>query len=296
VPNPFDADAVRLGAADYDDYIHNRLVGGGSVFGTSIPREEPVHPKFLDHLESASKKAASLITDGDFGVTRIGGQQPRPGNHSMGIAVDIDSQANPYIINEKGKAAYDEVLEKIYKKIADKLLHRESVITHGGLWHVSYNQLAEESDAMAAYFSVLDDAADAAKRAKLPARRKLSGRTFDPELLKTLDKADVKKDYDALVRMGGNTGFGGGGPGNVRDPARGFLTIRNEIVMALRGEGLRWGATDFQGGASGDVMHFDDNDHKGAYEAYGKDHPTDKRKAKDKAEAESTAADKPATP
>jgi N-acetylmuramoyl-L-alanine amidase len=44
-----------------------------------------------------------------------------------------------------------------------------------------------------------------------------------------------------------------------RDPARGFLMIRKEIVMGLTGAGLRWGAIHF-GNESGDVMHFDDGD------------------------------------
>jgi N-acetylmuramoyl-L-alanine amidase len=46
-----------------------------------------------------------------------------------------------------------------------------------------------------------------------------------------------------------------------RAPENGFLTIRKEIVTALSAAGLRWGAIDF-GGASGDVMHFDDGNGK----------------------------------
>ena len=59
-----------------------------------------------------------------------------------------------------------------------------------------------------------------------------------------------------------------GGPGKERDPARGFLTIRKEVVEAFRGEKLRWGATDFPG-APGDVMHFDDGNRYGDYESTG---------------------------
>lgn len=76
----------------------------------------------------------------------------------------------------------------------------------------------------------------------------------------------------------GDTPFGGGGPWKWRDPARGFLSIRKEVVDALRGEGLRRGATDFPG-ASGDVMHFDDQNRHPDYATYGKSHQTDKQKA-----------------
>jgi hypothetical protein len=45
-----------------------------------------------------------------------------------------------------------------------------------------------------------------------------------------------------------------------RAPEKGYMNIRKEIVMGLTGVGMRWGATDFGPGASGDIMHFDCDD------------------------------------
>ena len=44
-----------------------------------------------------------------------------------------------------------------------------------------------------------------------------------------------------------------------RSPLNGFLTLREELVLALIDAGLRWGAADF-GRTSGDLMHFDSRD------------------------------------
>lgn len=43
-----------------------------------------------------------------------------------------------------------------------------------------------------------------------------------------------------------------------RNPARGFLDLRREVVLALvTVGGMSWGASDFGPGSSGDIMHFD---------------------------------------
>jgi hypothetical protein len=300
-----DEKAREFGAADYEDYVKNMLVSGGAVFGRSIPARNPVHPLFLDRLEAASQKAQAKMPDSSFGIRSISGQDNRPGNHAWGLAVDIDVDSNPYILNESGEQKLDAVIAPIYERIAQALLHRSSVITlpaagkRSGLETATYDQLAEESDAMAAYFSVLKDSQTTAattppeksesggKKAQkapapLPPRRDLTGRQFNPKDLQSLNIEQVKNDYAILkgpapAGTTGDTPFSGGGPSSYRDPARGFLSIRKEVVEALRGEGLRWGATDFPG-ASGDVMHFDDQDRHSDYATYGKAQPTDKRK------------------
>jgi hypothetical protein len=151
--------------------------------------------------------------------------------------------------------------------------------------------LAEESDAMVAYFSVLPELAPATPGAPVAAKagsallppRKLTAKVFAQEDISKLDVAEVRTDYEFLLgnpkpAAPGDAPFTGGGAGKPRDPARGFLTIRQEVVEALRGQGLRWGATDFPG-ASGDVMHFDDGDHTGEYRTWGSAHLSPKRAA-----------------
>ena len=44
-----------------------------------------------------------------------------------------------------------------------------------------------------------------------------------------------------------------------RDPTFGFLSLREEIVVGIRAQNLRWGAVDFGPAENGDVMHFDLN-------------------------------------
>jgi hypothetical protein len=298
-----DAKVQTFGAGGYDDYVANMLVSGGSVFGRGIPASNPVHPLFLDRLEAASVKARSAIGSDEFGIRNISGQDNRPGNHAWGLAVDIDAEANPYILNEAQDVGIDERVAPVYQRIAQVLLHRDSVITRptpktkkdpgakSGLEGASYTKLAEESDAMVAYFSVLPEpppvatpgkGKKAAAPAALPAPRTLTSVKIDPADVAALDKATVQADSDILTGKGmrkgtsGDFPFEGAGAGRWRDPRRGFLSIRKEVVDALRGEGLRWGATDFPG-ASGDVMHFDDNDRHADYVAYGKAHPTAKR-------------------
>src|SRR5262249_60655411 len=51
-------------------------------------------------------------------------------------------------------------------------------------------------------------------------------------------------------------------PVRTRNPARGFMNIRSEIVVALCDQGLRWGACDFgvspdESSQNIDMMHFD---------------------------------------
>ena len=293
-----DVKARSFGAVDYDDYVANMLVGGGSVMGRAVPAGHPVHPLFLERLEAATAKAKAALGTQPFDVGPFGGQDNRPGNHAYGIAIDIVSDANPYVMNEKGEGAIDAATAPVYERIATTMLGRPTVITPHkgkddptGLQTASYEQIAEENDAMVAYFSVLKkpedpDAPPPPKNAPkpLPAPKAMSGRTFAPEVLAALDVKQVQADYDLLLgrgqkpKKGTDFPFVRGGPGLERDPARGFLTIRKEVVDAFRGEGLRWGATDFQG-ASGDVMHFDDGNRHADYEKYGREHPTAKRQA-----------------
>jgi hypothetical protein len=54
-------------------------------------------------------------------------------------------------------------------------------------------------------------------------------------------------------------------PAQTRNPANGFLTLREEVVTTLGGDPplvlvnplMRWGVCDFGASASGDVQHFD---------------------------------------
>jgi hypothetical protein len=51
-------------------------------------------------------------------------------------------------------------------------------------------------------------------------------------------------------------------PNQTRNPANGFIDLRQEVILALASDPplldlMRWGICDFGAGASGDVQHFD---------------------------------------
>jgi hypothetical protein len=89
--------------------------------------------------------------------------------------------------------------------------------------------------------------------------------TGSAELARLFD--DIQHDYAALrlVMVTGSlspvnsAGFNGSSLAlpRSRNPSRGFLRMRKQIVVILRKYLARWGAIDFGAAASGDVMHFD---------------------------------------
>jgi hypothetical protein len=75
----------------------------------------------------------------------------------------------------------------------------------------------------------------------------------------------VLRDYE-LVRTPMLFGNASDPVTSTRNPARGFLPFRRELVVSMitagdaelgGGRQMRWGASDFGAAASGDVMHFD---------------------------------------
>lgn len=277
VPAGHDATAQRLGAKDYRDYESSVLVGGSTIFGKPIPAGNPVHPRFLDKLEKASAQAEVALAGASFDVNVISGHDRTGGLHGWGMAIDIDSSINPYVSREfraggVQEKEVDALVHPIYERIARKMLNRRSVIVHDvaavareqGLvgpkakpgQDLEYELLAQENDAMVAYFAALRTTPSAAKqmaRAATPAPTTAADKDID----------QIRKDFETLRGTGDRTGVPKGhdlpfeGGGKDRSPHRGFLSLRREIVNAMRAQGLRWGALDFSG-ARGDVMHFDD--------------------------------------
>jgi hypothetical protein len=277
VPAGYDETAKRLGAKDYRDYETSILKGGSTIFGKSIPAANPVHPRFLDKLERASAQAEIALAGASFDINVIAGHDRTGGLHGWGMAIDIDSGRNPYISREfraggVQEKEVDALVNPVYERIARRMLNRRSVIVHDvttiareqGLvgpkaqpgHDLEYELLAQENDAMVAYFAALRTTPSPAKqmaRAAMPAPTTTADKDID----------QIRKDFETLRGKGDRTGVPKGhdfpfeGGGAERSPHRGFLSIRREIVNAMRAQGLRWGALDFSG-ARGDVMHFDD--------------------------------------
>jgi N-acetylmuramoyl-L-alanine amidase len=234
-----------------------------------------------------------------FGIQNLGGWRDDPrvrGMHPWGLAIDVNYLGLPYIMHEAGEAARDVELTKIYHRIARTILGRDSLIpgeiarrtarTRGWDTRAWYRGLREESDAMRTYFRLLGNRSDPEWNTVIQA--------MTPERWQSLEvgvplptQADgigtelsrqMAQDYvnlggvDPAATPGVPLPSAGTWPGDApfvvrnsslsaqRDPRLGFLNMSEEVVVALRdGQRLRWGAIDF-GGASGDVMHFDDRD------------------------------------
>jgi hypothetical protein len=67
----------------------------------------------------------------------------------------------------------------------------------------------------------------------------------------------ILRDYE-IVRIPMVIGTPSLTPAVTRNPSDGFVDLPEDVVVSMCDAGLRWGASDFGIGASGDVQHFDD--------------------------------------
>ena len=282
--------AKKLGYSDLDDYVAKE-VKPATLFGLAV--DGGLRPDFYKKLKQAEDDAKKLIsptptTAKDWGITSISGcQVRRRGWHPWGMAVDIDYVKNPYVMHESGEPAMDKLVTPIYHRIARLVLNRDSVVPKGITESVKgetkaartsrlYDSLKEESDAMVKYFKAMQDT-------KLLQKELDKHDLFDSKFWEgTWGVKDMTPSHDMLqeimmkdyVLLSGKAGpsisgktypdpkvllkgISGDVPFVKRDPEKGFLAIRKEIITCCTNVGLRWGAIDF-GGESGDVMHVDD--------------------------------------
>ncbi len=213
------------------------------------------------------------------------------GLHPWGVAVDFNYDSAPYVMHEQTsrgpETEIDNQVRDVYHRIALLVLNRESVIPTQIARQRTMNtaadradttlgdRLQEESDAMMRYFRMMQDAGEIREFLRANQRpaevwnRVLPGIAEVDRVMGLTEQ--MRLDYRTLSGRAGPSARAGdrtppaasvgdrpfqGGNAMLRDPQLGFLSIRREIVQALRAEGLRWGGTDF-GGSSGDIMHFD---------------------------------------
>jgi N-acetylmuramoyl-L-alanine amidase len=262
----------------------------GSVFGVSI--RGGVRPELLAKLQAAEADAERRLRAGGqtgpirWGVHGIGGYQNRKGYHGWGLAVDINADTCPYIMHEAGEAELDREVAPVYERIARMMLSRSEslvprAITQGGRGVARTEHLlvglGHESQAMVDYFALMQDVrrleafiqahpdvsfwAHVLGSPRVPTAAWLQARMAEDYVaLAGRDGPSVPGlTYPSARRVLRSNGTVADRPFVGRRPERGFLDLDFEVVMALARQGLRWGATDF-GGASGDVMHFDDGD------------------------------------
>ncbi len=288
--------AVQLGYASHADYL-SKEVKPATLFGLNVAGG--IRPDFLKKLKQGEDDAKKVITPtpvtaADWGITSISGYEPRKsGWHPWGVAIDVDYIKNPYVMHEAGEGDMDKLVSPIYHRISRFMLKRDSVVPKGITAPAKsgetkqqrtsrlYDRLREESDAMKEYFRIMQDTTLLQKELD-------KHKPFDPSFWESvwgvkdqtpaLDTVQeiMMRDYATMSGKAGpaisgktypdpkliTKGIKGDVPFVKRDPEKGFLALRKEIVMCLTGVGLRWGAIDF-GPSSGDVMHFDD--HHGSF-------------------------------
>jgi len=232
-------------------------VGIGGVVAPSL-RDAlgRVEDALRDEYARVQLSAPDGLTWGPWhGVHAIGGYRERGGHHSEGIAIDIDYARNGYAPTRTGStlggeaagaklpgvraafmAACDRACMTAYGRPAD-LSARGKGESTGAVW----DRWERVSDAVVAYLSpwYVSDAGQPGP---------LAGRVPPPQ---------VAADYVAL-RTPLVIGAPSLAPKIARNPARGLMSLRRPVVVALCDVGgLRWGACDFGRLESGDIMHFD---------------------------------------
>jgi hypothetical protein len=260
-------------ATTYDQYVRTVLTTG-TVFGGTVR----LHPDFLAKLQRAEQTFTS-------GGGSIAGVAPTSHHrrtmtfHGWGLGLDLNGSANPYVMHENGEASLDRQTGPVYHRISRLMLGRDSVIpadiTRGAPSRARterlYDALAQENAAMKRYFALIT--APAAERTRVIATA--SARNADWRLIMGAASAPtadqlLQRVMDDWVILKGENGpavsgrtytqpprVSGDRPLRRGSPASGFLALPRTLVLAMWDQGLAWGGIDI-GGASGDIMHFDD--------------------------------------
>ena len=239
--------------------IATRFLGVG-IGGGVAPALRDALGRVEDHLRDEYARGQLSASDGLTwgpwcGVSAIGGYRERGGHHSEGIAIDLDYARNGYCPTRTGAtlggeaagaklpgvraafmAAADRACLATYGRPAD-LSARGKGESTGAVW----DRWKRVSDAIVGYLSpwYVSDAGQPGP---------LAGRVPPPQ---------IAADYVAL-RTPLVIGAPSLAPKIARNPARGLMSLRRPVVVALCDVGgLRWGACDFGRLESGDIMHFD---------------------------------------
>lgn len=192
------------------------------------------------------------------------------GNHTFGLALDINYLGNPYVAGDKdrpaGNKSFIEIMKSVTRLISGMEIEFTPAYLHG---------LATEPDPSTGRMRSTGEIYDALTQRDREFREYLQ-LAADTEAIKIklqerLNKGTVnvfvsdkeKGDLEAASRrwqkqIQGHlkslkTYFGAR-----RNPLNGFLNLNRDLVVALRDQAcLAWGAIDLGPNRSGDIMHFD---------------------------------------
>lgn len=256
-----------------------------------------VSPAMRDALAKAEASIVATCPDWDAifkRVRSVGGYRPHGGKHSLGIAVDLDYAANPYIATRTGKVYGGELAGATLtgtREAAVAVCDRAMVYAHGpGAFAdlaarrpgestaACWDRVYAASEALRVYLGTCWRTTDAlvhrppvahVETAPLATIEAEAGDELVPEdaahtalamhgsLDPEGDRVRILRDHE-IVRVPTVIGTPSLVPRVTRNLARGFLSIPREVAVALCDvAGMRWGAVDFGAAESGDVMHWD---------------------------------------
>lgn len=151
------------------DFLH-QFVHDATFLG--LPIRGGIHDDYVPLLRQVEQTLGFTPGSTDrHGVYDLSGFQGDGfhGLHSWGMALDINTTTDPYIMHESGERQLDAQLAPVYQRIAWFILGRNSVIPDairhpeslGGTAQTQasqlYDRLQEESRAMQTYFSYMQD-------------------------------------------------------------------------------------------------------------------------------------------
>jgi len=179
--------------ADYAAYAASMIPGNflGHPIARGVKKEFLAKLQLAETVIDAEYAKAGNSKPAGYGIRSVGGFRFKEGPHGWGLAIDIDSDQNPFVMHEKGSTPAKEAGERkldrqlvdVYNRIAEFVLNdpitlpppiggpHQSIIPvlitktgytlSGGKlprdarWVEYYDRLKKESDAMKRYFALM---------------------------------------------------------------------------------------------------------------------------------------------
>lgn len=179
--------------------------------------------------------------------------------HNYGLAIDIDYTGNPWV---KGNSFWTILKRAVHfvsgrqfwqigtTTITSAAAYYHHLARHGGSTAAIYDNLKQLHDEFRSYLALRNDLTAITSRLNspsLPTGLIRSGETVTQAARRW--RNTIRGDFNRLNRKGNFVN---------RNPAKGFLNLHRDLVIALRDHScLAWGGVDFGNSASGDMMHFD---------------------------------------
>ncbi|MBZ0317802.1 MAG: M15 family metallopeptidase [Anaerolineae bacterium] len=252
----------------FNEFDPNATFLGVKIIESDKSEVAGVHKKMSEALQKAETHLMSLpqyagkepieVAEA-LGIRRISGlRQPKKSAssdnispHCYGLAIDINAMANPYVglntykVGKETRSFTAEVVIRAAQALGRSEKNIRTLLPGNDVGEM-WDFLEEASDSMRDYFALRNDETalqDAAKRLSTPDKPVTAAdlkKQIEEDYKWLYDKSDFKAPTEAGAKE--------------RDPAKGFMDLPKELVVALvEAGGLTWGGM-FQ--TAKDIQHF----------------------------------------